>query len=109
MPEFALTGATVIDGTGAPPAARTLVVRDGRIAEVLPPGERELATIEERDVTGAFITPGFIESHCHVQGLVLMELADQVMPMLPRYGIVAVRDTGGPDTDLSWDPMKAGN
>lgn len=109
MAEFALTGATVIDGTGAPPAARTVVVRDDRIVEVLPPRQRELGGIEERDVTGAFVTPGFIESHCHVQGLVLMGLADQVMPILPRYGIVAVRDTGGPDTDISWDPMRAGN
>src|SRR4051794_20085565 len=105
---FALTGATVIDGTGAPPAARTIVVRDGRIAEVFPPGERELGTIEERNLSGAFVTPGFIESHCHVQVLALMGLADQIMPMLPRYGIVAVRDTGGPDTDLSWIPMKTG-
>ena len=35
-------------------------------------------------------------------------LAGDVMPILPRYGITAVRDTGGPDTDVTWQPMKQG-
>jgi imidazolonepropionase-like amidohydrolase len=113
---FALTGATLIDGTGAPPAMCTVVVRGDRISEVFPAGARGLDGIAAIDLAGAFVTPGFIESHCHVQGLVYMGgesadglgLAGKVMPMLPRYGIVAVRDTGGPDTDVSWDPMCAG-
>jgi len=63
----ALTGATLIDGTGAPAIENAIViVEDGRLACVgtaeacpLPDG----ATAE--DLTGHFITPGLVDAHVH--------------------------------------------
>jgi imidazolonepropionase-like amidohydrolase len=64
-PALVLTGATLIDGTGATPVSRaTVVVRDGKIECAgtdcrVPRG----ATIT--DVNGFWITPGLIDAHVH--------------------------------------------
>src|SRR5262249_44188161 len=61
----ALTGATLIDGTGAPPVpGATVVVRDGKIDCAgkdckVPKGAA--AT----DLTGSWIAPGLIDAHVH--------------------------------------------
>ncbi|HET9949264.1 MAG TPA: hypothetical protein VFQ22_10110, partial [Longimicrobiales bacterium] len=65
---IAYTGATLWDGTGAPPVPdATLVVRDGRIVSVgasapIPAGAREVS------LDGRFVIPGLVESHGHVDG-----------------------------------------
>ena len=64
--DLLIQGGTVVDGTGA--AARRADVRTsgGRIVEVgpslAPDGEAII------DAHGAFVTPGFIESHTHYDG-----------------------------------------
>jgi imidazolonepropionase-like amidohydrolase len=64
-PPLVLSGATVVDGTGAAPVPRaTVVVRDGRIECAgkdcrVPPG----AVVT--DVSGTWILPGLIDSHVH--------------------------------------------
>jgi imidazolonepropionase-like amidohydrolase len=63
VPSFALTGATIVDGTGAAGRTGTVVMRDGRIACV---GECALeADVEPIDVTGRFIMPGLVDAHVH--------------------------------------------
>jgi imidazolonepropionase-like amidohydrolase len=64
VPAYALTGATVIDGTGAPPRQNaTVVMRGGRIECVgdcpLGPG------VEAIDARGKWIIPGLIDAHVH--------------------------------------------
>lgn len=65
MPPLVLTGARLIDGTGAEPVrGRAVVVEDGRIARVsdegaLPKGER-------RDRSGHTLLPGQINCHVHL-------------------------------------------
>ena len=66
-PARALVGATLVDGTGAPPIADAVVVlRDGRIACA---GSRASCTIpagtETVDLAGTWITPGLIDAHVH--------------------------------------------
>lgn len=64
VPAFALTGATVIDGTGGAPLRNaTVVMRNGRIACVgeCPTGP-DVHTIDAR---GKWIIPGLIDAHMH--------------------------------------------
>ncbi|HEY0017616.1 MAG TPA: amidohydrolase family protein [Longimicrobium sp.] len=64
VPAFALTGATVIDGTGgAPLRDATVVMRNGRIACV---GRCEVgADVHTIDARGKWIIPGLIDAHMH--------------------------------------------
>jgi imidazolonepropionase-like amidohydrolase len=109
-PVVALVGATLIDGTGAPPLANTTVLIQGErikaiglaTAIVVPPGARTI------DVTGKWILPGFIDCHIHTGAPYdeLEELTDtdslatlrgvHVLDMYLRSGVTAVRDLGSP-------------
>ena len=64
VPAFALTHATVIDGTGAPPRRdATVVMRGGKIECV---GACPLAAdVEAIDARGKWIIPGMIDAHVH--------------------------------------------
>jgi imidazolonepropionase-like amidohydrolase len=64
VPAFALTGATVIDGTGAAPLRNaTVVMRNGRIACV---GECPVGSdVHTIDARGKWIIPGLIDAHMH--------------------------------------------
>jgi len=76
-----LRGATVIDGTGAPPARdATLVVQDGRIESIAssaggpPPAGHEVI-----DATGLTVLPGLIDCHDH--------LASHSYELAARWGL----------------------
>lgn len=59
----AFTGATLIDGTGAPPRTGTVVIEGGRIACV---GECPLGDqVRVVDAGGQYIIPGLIDAHVH--------------------------------------------
>lgn len=71
MSSFDLTGATVIDGTGATPLRdATVRVRDGRIEAVwtgsVRPETAALVVDQAIDVRGMTIMPGLIDAHCHI-------------------------------------------
>lgn len=66
-PPFALTGATLVDGTGAGPVADAVVVtRDGRIecagrrADCPVPSDAHVV-----DASGKWIIPGLVDAHVH--------------------------------------------
>lgn len=92
---FALTGATVIDGTGrAAMVDATILVRDGRIdrvgarAEVpIPPGERTI------DARGKTIIPGLWDMHAHASQI---EWASAYL----AAGVTSIRDMGGEEKFL---------
>lgn len=68
---YVLRGATVVDGTGAP----------GRAADVLVDGDRIVAVgevpsspdVEEIDLTGLVLSPGFIDVHTHFDAQVFWD------------------------------------
>jgi imidazolonepropionase-like amidohydrolase len=67
-PARALVGATLVDGTGAPPLANAVVVvTEGRIACV---GSRVAcpvpAGVDVADLEGRWLTPGLIDAHVHL-------------------------------------------
>jgi imidazolonepropionase-like amidohydrolase len=106
-----LAGASLIDGTGAPPlGARSVVVEGGRIVDIVPdalaPGGRVLR------LDGLTLLPGLIDCHVH---LCLSAEADPVRPLVEdpialtvlkaavrcrqtvAAGVTTVRDLGGKD------------
>jgi len=104
---FALTHATVIDGTGRGPARdMTVLVVNGTIASVgetaavpLPPGLRVL------DLAGKFVIPGLIESHVHSAGP-----AEVLAPLYALTGITTVREMRGETFHHDWrDKIRRGD
>lgn len=67
-PVVALTGVTVIDGTGAVPRAdQTIVIRDGRIAEVGPSAGVQVPQGARRmELRGSTVIPGLVGMHNHL-------------------------------------------
>ena len=89
---FVLSGATLIDGTGAPPVATSEVVVSGdRIVRV---GTRGAFSYPDgtriTDVSGRWIVPGFMDLHAHVP----RDLAEQaqVLRTLLAFGITGFRN-----------------
>ena len=86
---IAIRGATLIDGTGAPPVPNSLLlVADGRIVSVgaatpealraLPAGTRVVAA------EGEWIVPGLVDAHVHAE-------SDEDLRTMLRWGVTSVR------------------
>lgn len=78
--ETVLTGGHVVDGTGAPARRADIVLRDGRIAHVVPPG-RVISTGTVVDVSDLVVAPGFIDMHAHSDLAVLADPAHEAKVM----------------------------
>ncbi|MFJ8313070.1 MULTISPECIES: amidohydrolase family protein [unclassified Streptomyces] len=65
MLDHLITGATVVDGTGAPARLADVGIRDGRIAVVADPGTVTEDTRTREDATGLVLAPGFVDPHTH--------------------------------------------
>ena len=81
MGDVLIKGGTVVDGTGAPAWRGDVRVREGVIAEI---GD-ELSVEGERiiDARDAYVTPGIIETHTHLDGAMWW---DPSLDPLPAYG-----------------------
>ena len=60
-----LRGGQVFDGLANPPRALDVLVQDGVVAALLPPGAELGAELEVVDVRGCWVMPGFIDLHTH--------------------------------------------
>ena len=111
MEPMILTGALLIDGTGAEPSrGRAVVVEDGRIANVV--DDARLPRGARVDLSGSTLLPGLINCHVH---LCLGAEADPTRPLREESvavtaikaavrarqtldaGVTTVRDLGGRD------------
>ena len=101
----AFVGARVVDGTGRPAEAFTLLVRDGRVVALGPAAQVTLPPGTERiDVSGRTIIPGLVNTHGHVgetKGLRAgPELYDEgnvrrQLALYARYGVTTLFSLGG--------------
>src|SRR5260370_6120541 len=99
-----IRGATLIDGTGAPPIGPVDIVIEGnRIAEVRSVGfpkvpirqeERPKEATKEIDATGLYVLPGFIDVHAHAGGKEQGTTAEYVFKLWMAHGVTTVREPG---------------
>jgi enamidase len=99
-PLIALTGATVIDGTGAAPrSGMTLLIKDGRIAALGPDGQVAIpAGTQELALAGKTVLPGYVMLHEHLfypTGLLTYANMPYSFPRLYLAGGVTTLRTGG--------------
>ncbi|WP_159994969.1 amidohydrolase family protein [Roseomonas sp. 18066] len=111
-----LRGATIIDGTGAPPwGPADIVIENDRIAAIvavgtpgkpISPSRRPAAGDQEIDCHGKFVTPGLIDCHAHA-GVPYHALhgtpapADYVYKLWLAHGVTTAREMGG-FSGLGW-------
>jgi enamidase len=88
-----LTGATLIDGTGAAPLPDAVVaIRAGTIAAVGPAGTLPYDPASPtRDLRGATLLPGFVNTHAHTSSL-----STEALKGWTSAGVTTVRDLAGP-------------
>lgn len=97
----AFHGASLWDGgDGAVLQDAVLIVRDGRVEEVLTGQVPQAA--QAVDLTGSWIVPGFIDAHAHVSGdWAADEIVDtrqklrDELRLYARYGVTTVNSLGG--------------
>ncbi len=72
MNDLVIRNGTVYDGSGAPGAPLDVAVTAGRISAIEAPGVIPPA-LQEMDAEGRVVTPGFIDTHSHLDGAVVWE------------------------------------
>lgn len=112
-----LRGATLIDGTGAPPIGPVdIVIEKNRIVQVesigqpgaVPdPEKRPKAAkgTKEIDLSGLWVLPGFIDMHGHIGGHDQGTPAEYVFKLWMGHGITTIRDPGSMN-GIDWTLME---
>jgi Amidohydrolase family len=101
-----LRGATLIDGTGAPPIGPVdIVIEKNRIVQVASVGSPGIEPDPEKrpkaeegdremDFRGLYVLPGFIDMHGHIGGKEQGTPAEYVFKLWLGHGITTIRDPG---------------
>jgi dihydroorotase/N-acyl-D-amino-acid deacylase len=76
--EILLDNGTIVDGTGAPPRPGSVLVRDGKVAQIGPMGA-EWPAAQRIDCSGLIIAPGFVDVHAHSDYEVVEGLSNKIL------------------------------
>jgi dihydroorotase len=66
-PSLLIKGGHVLDPAAKMDAPMDVLLRDGRVAEVMPPGKIRGMAEEKFDARGLIVAPGFIDLHVHLR------------------------------------------
>lgn len=99
-----IRGATVIDGTGAPPIGPVdIVIEKNRIVEVRSVGYPKVAirdslrptgAVKEIEASGMYVLPGFVDCHAHIGGVAQGTPAEYVYKLWLAHGVTTIREPG---------------
>lgn len=99
-----IRGATMIDGTGAPPMGPVdIVIENNRIREIRSVGYprvpirdavRPRDAVREIDASGMYVMPGFVDVHGHIGGAAQGTTAEYVYKLWMAHGVTTIRDPG---------------
>lgn len=99
-----IRGATLIDGTGAPPVGpMDIVIEGNRIVDIrsvgapgvpIPGNRRPGDAVREIDAHGMYVLPGFVDLHGHIGGAAQGTPAEYVFKLWMAHGVTTVRDPG---------------
>jgi Amidohydrolase family len=95
---LAITHATVIDATGAPPKPNSTILIDGaKISSAGPDSSLEIpAGTPVINAAGKYLIPGLADMHLHLMGAGEPAGSREfILPLLIANGITTVRDMGG--------------
>ncbi|MGD8277210.1 MAG: amidohydrolase [Gemmatimonadota bacterium] len=105
-----LRGATIIDGTGAPPRGPVDIVVEGdRIASIVSVGfpkvpiadrRRPQGATKEIDASGMYVLPGLVDMHTHTGGNPKAPQAEYVYKLWMGNGVTTTR--GVPYGEFEW-------
>lgn len=89
QPATAIVGATIVEGTGAPPLKDgVVVVRNGRILAVGPKDQIDVPPDARRiNAVGKWLIPGLIDMHVHLDEVITPST-------FVLFGVTSVRDVG---------------
>ncbi len=100
--DLVIIGATLIDGTGAPPHSATVIVRNGRIFAVETDSHPVVPTeATVIDASGKYLIPGLADMHVHLSlGLPQPRLENETEIVFARnlfYGVTSILAMGASD------------
>jgi imidazolonepropionase-like amidohydrolase len=106
FPRLIVRGATIIDGTGAPPYGPVdIVIENNRITALrgvgtpglpIDPERRPRDATKEIDAHGMYVLPGFVDVHAHSGGTQQLggTSAEYVYKLWLAHGVTTIRDPG---------------
>jgi imidazolonepropionase-like amidohydrolase len=113
FPHLIIRGATLIDGTGAPPTGPVdVVIENDRIVSIqtvgfpgVPINENRRPALREGgreiDAHGMYLLPGFVDVHAHIGGRAQGTPSEYVFKLWMGHGITTIRDPGS-GNGLDW-------